>query len=199
MSESEIESNRLACASLTDEHRKAEALLQVLESQLRSLQSEEKIASSERLAMVQDTLDALTQEMDVHFACEEQGLFPVLSRYHPMVLMEVEHEEIIAWRDRLNEQLQKAEDGDVSIESICRAGLRFIEELHNHIAREDVGIFPMAERDLSLQEKQAVIQSMETLRERGKTEIIPPIIREPKNYYRVELDLNSPIQRPITL
>ncbi len=41
---------------------------------------------------IREALTRIGFEMDVHFACEEQALFPAVTPYHPMILMEAEHE-----------------------------------------------------------------------------------------------------------
>ncbi len=154
-----------ACESLLTEHRQTESLIAQLETQLQLLQ--QPSVPEEVYAALDNAAKAFTTDLDRHFACEEQCLFPVLSRYAPMVLMELEHENLLDLRSQLISAI-----GQCCPEDIQTAGKSFIKELQDHIGREEFGIFPIAEQRLSLEEKNKVIQSMTDLR--GQMSHQPP-------------------------
>lgn len=196
MSKPNLIDTLIVCESLTEEHRKVELLLDALESCIASVR--QATASKETHIELGEIFSLIVKEINVHFACEEQCLFPVLSKYHPMVLMEVEHEELIELKDKLEEAYHNSQESNCSDEAVVALGQQFISYLRDHIAREDKGIFPMAERDLSHEEKQFVIHSMDALRERSKTEFVPAIIRSPKQFSKIRLndavEYNKPIE-----
>lgn len=178
-----------ACETLIREHRQTEELLDRLEESLYQICHQE---CSQALKDAKGLLHQLSLEMNTHFACEEEGLFPVLSKYHPMVLMEVEHDEILTIRAHLASALESYAFPENCTESLYKIGLRFIEELKNHIAREDSGIFPMAERDLSDFEKAEVIEKMAEIRNHAEVQPTPEIIRPSKTYriFRMEKEMS---------
>lgn len=146
------------CTSLVHEHRLTEAKLDALETALAAWPLEAGTPEPGLKQGLLAQMEALTAEMNVHFACEERVLFPVLEHYHPMVLMEAEHEMILDLRDRLQTALVEDDSAAVAI------GREFARELRDHIVREDAGIFPQAERELSRDEKDQVIAGMDALR-----------------------------------
>lgn len=182
------------CQSLSQEHRETEALLNLLHEALFEISKEQSPAAWEK---ARTTLLTLTAEMNTHFLCEEQGLFPLLSKYHPMVLMEVEHEEILALRHELNAALSVNNLSKEHAGHLFRLGERFIEELRNHIAREDSGIFPMAERDMSAIEKEEALKAMENIRRRASVMPTPEIVRPPKTHYPFHIPLFEPLTKNV--
>ena len=140
-------------------------------------------------------------EMNTHFDCEEQVLFPAVSPYHPMVLMEVEHEELMALRQDLLTILKESPtDAPMDAETITRlqaVGTRFISDMLDHIGREDTGIFPTCERALSADEKQSVIDGMARLRAQAKQVPTPPISRPERSCEVLQVDLASPPTRAV--
>lgn len=180
------------CESLLAEHRVMEDLMLSLEKQLPPFSAGE--VSDAQAAEAQAQLNVIQREMNVHFACEERALFPAVSPYHPMVLMEVEHEELIELRDEMLTQFEGRQFSE--FEANCR---RFIEYMRDHIAREDGGIFPTCEQALSADEKQQVIEDMEQIRANAKTENIPAIIRPDKSFEPIRMDINTPLDRPLMI
>ena len=85
------------CESLIREHRQMETMLSQLEQSLSGLSHQ----GADPVNAMRAVMAQVVPEMNTHFACEEQVLFPAVSPYHPMVLMEVEHEELMALRQQL--------------------------------------------------------------------------------------------------
>jgi len=171
-----------ACDSLINEHRQVEVLLEALG----------KALNQKDIQAVRQTMKALISEMNTHFACEEQALFPAVSPYHSMVLMEAEHEALIALRDDLSQAVTE-EDW----QGIASLGKTFINEMLDHIAREDGGIFPACERSLSATEKMEVIDEMTVIRQAALNSPTPPIQRSARTFKALTIDLDKEIDRPL--
>lgn len=182
-----------ACDSLTQEHRYMETLLEQLEGLLPQLQDN----SHDGRSSVTTLLSHIEGEMNTHFACEEKALFPAVTPYHPMVLMEVEHEELIALRDSVLALLKKSDCDDTDLAQIKTLAQQFMMDMRDHIAREDAGIFPACETSLSEDEKSDVIAGMAKIRADAATAPTPSISRPDKQTVRVQLDLESPLQRAV--
>lgn len=171
-----------ACDSLINEHRQVEVLLEALKAGI----------SQEDIPGVRQAMLQLVPEMNTHFACEEQALFPAVSPYHSMVLMEVEHEALIALREDLAEVIAASDWS-----GIRSLGKTFINEMLDHIAREDAGIFPACERSLSETEKLDVVAGMDQIRALALETPTPTIQRSTKTFHVMTLDLNADPTRPV--
>lgn len=182
-----------ACESLIREHRHMETLLDALNPSLNSLAD----GHAETLTELQTQMRRIEAEMNTHFACEEKVLFPAVSPYHPMVLMEVEHEELIAQRDGLLALLDQATVSSEECAQIREIGQRFISEMLDHIGREDAGIFPTCERALSDAEKSEVITGMERIRREAAVQPTPSISRPERTFEVMQAQLDRIIERPI--
>ncbi len=191
----ETQSKLEACASLIREHREMEKMLEAFGQTLAGLNPD--AAANNNLASVRAAMAEITPEMNTHFACEEQVLFRIVSPYHPMVLMEVEHEELMAMREGILELLDLDALNAEQITQLQEIGNRFISEMYDHIGREDVGIFPTCERALSDDEKRDVIDGMDEIRRQAKTEATPTPVPPEKTFEYHALDLTSAPQRAI--
>lgn len=187
------ESKLEVCESLLREHRQMEEMLARLEQALTGIETQTPgIVEPVRSLMAQ-----IEPEMNTHFACEEQALFPGVEPYHSMVLMEVEHEELIALRDGLLTLIRKPDVTAAEMAEMKETGIRFINEMLDHIAREDAGIFPTCERALSDSEKQDIIEKMDQIRAEAKVQPTPSISRPDRSFEVLQADLESPTSRPV--
>lgn len=151
--------NLQVCLSLLEEHRQMEALLEKLDGLLAGL--------PETLAETREMVERIAGEMDLHFACEEEVLFPEVSPYHPMDLMEAEHVELMALRDRILAFSRQPGPPDAeAVAGLRAAASQLVQELLDHIGREDAGIFPACERCLPPHKKRSVVEGMQALRQR---------------------------------
>lgn len=153
--------------------------------------------SAETVNRIRAIMVQIEPEMNTHFACEEQVLFPAVSPYHPMVLMEVEHEELMALRQNLMSLLEQPSPNGETLNSLQTTGARFVNDMLDHIAREDAGIFPTCERALSEDEKQTVIDGMARLRALAKQVPTPAISRPERSFEVLQPNLDSPAQRAV--
>lgn len=182
-----------ACESLIREHRQMETMLSQLEQGLSGLSNQ----GADPVDAVRAVMDQIVPEMNTHFACEEQVLFPAVSPYHPMVLMEVEHEELMALRQQLLDLLGKKAISTEDASQLQTMGTRFISEMLDHIGREDGGVFPTCERALSDDEKQSVIAGMAELRAKAEQKPTPAIVRPERSFETQQIDLSTPAQRAV--
>jgi hemerythrin-like domain-containing protein/quercetin dioxygenase-like cupin family protein len=181
------------CESLIREHRQMEALLAEFKTALVRLDGNEP----ERVAAFQTLLGRIETEMNTHFACEEEALFPAVSPYHPMVLMEAEHEELIGLRDELLERTPRLIATGEGLPEIQATGNRLIQELLDHIVREDGGIFPACERALSEAEKQGVVSGMNQIRQAARLTPTHSIQRPERVSHTFRADLSKPLERSL--
>jgi quercetin dioxygenase-like cupin family protein len=114
-----------------------------------------------------------------------------------MVLMEVEHEELIALRGELLTLLASGEQSSEKTTQLQETGNRFISDMLDHIGREDAGIFPTCERSLSDDEKEAVIVGMEEVRQQALQTPTPSITRSERTFQAYQLALSTESQRDI--
>lgn len=170
-----------------------ESMLTQLEHCLGDLSTQ----GAEKIEAVRVIMAQVVPEMNTHFACEEQVLFPAVSPYHPMVLMEVEHEELMALRQELLDTLGKSAINTEDASKLQAVGTRFISDMLDHIGREDGGVFPTCERALSSAEKQAVIEGMAELRTNAKQQPMPAIQRPERSFEIQQIDLTTPAQRAV--
>lgn len=154
-----------ACASLIQEHQLMELLLAELKQRLAEVAS----LTLEAVEAVQAIMAQIMSEMNIHFACEEQVLFPAVSPYHPMGLMEAEHEALIELRQEFLGLLGQTFVDIQNAAQLQALGSRFISEMLDHIGREDASVFPACEQALSDDQKQEVIRGMAQLRASEKT------------------------------
>jgi len=182
------------CESLIQEHRQMETLLAQLEPGLNDLLSN---PGPEQEEAVRAIMAQIVPEMNTHFACEAQVLFPAVSPYHPMVLMEVEHEELIALRQELLDILGQSAIGNEDANKLQAVGTRFISDMLDHIGREDGGVFPTCERALSDDQKQMVIEGMAELRAKARLQPTPAIECPNRSFEIQQLNLTMPAQRAV--
>jgi quercetin dioxygenase-like cupin family protein/hemerythrin-like domain-containing protein len=170
-----------------------EVLLSRLEQALSGLNEQDFNTVEPIRAVMAD----IVPEMNTHFACEEQALFPAVSPYHSMVLMEVEHEDLFALRNELMIFLAEPEPAPEAISGFRKTTGRFINEMLDHIGREDAGIFPTCEQALSDDEKQDVIEKMDAIRAQAQETPTPGISRPERSFQVFPVDLGSPAQRSV--
>ena len=133
------------CALLIADHRACEMALSELEALIQQGVPYETLLSA---------FVALKLDLYRHFAAEEVALFPVLSMYRPMVLLEVEHEDLLTALHAFEEALQHQS------ESMPDKFAAFNQTLRAHIYEEDSGVFSLAEEALEPEEKALVARKL---------------------------------------
>src|SRR5690348_12779816 len=109
---------------LLADHRRTEALLTQLAHCLQT---------GESLEAIQALFKTLSDELDCHFACEEHGLFPVLSLYKTMILMEVEHDDLLRSREGFQQCLLASLEAQSYASDLLSTFQTFQEMLQRHI------------------------------------------------------------------
>jgi|GEM_PF-1437186 len=179
-----------ACPSLEQDHDRIETLLKKVENELNA------VNPSHHTDALTSTMTDIEAEMNTHFACEEDVLFKAVVPYHPMVLMELEHEMLVGWRDEFIALLNNDTNAK-DIDALQTLGHHFIKEMRDHIVREDKGVFPTCEKALSSAEKEHVISGMEKIRQDARNTPTPSISRPAKSYEAFPLNINSTPERAI--
>jgi hemerythrin-like domain-containing protein/mannose-6-phosphate isomerase-like protein (cupin superfamily) len=139
---------------LLSEHKDTERLLQQLDA---------KLASQADLAQVKALFDEIILELDRHFACEEHALFPVLSQYRTMILLEVEHDNLLDLRESALRELEKSLEQQQATPALHPSMKQFAEVLRAHMVEEESGIFPQADALLEPEEKAMVKRKLEEM------------------------------------
>lgn len=142
------EENPVFYRQFLSEHQEAKELLQQIGSLIASSDS-----NREQLKVL---FDRLSREMDRHFFYEEKALFPVLNLYRTMVLMEVEHDNLLDARDGVKRELEKTNPEAGTNSPLAEKWHHFSEALQSHILEEERGIFPLAETALEPEEQALV-------------------------------------------
>lgn len=149
------------CELLIAEHRRTEDLLQRLEVLLRRIVLPQAGEATNWLA-VRKAYQVLAKDLHRHFVLEEQALFAVLNQYRTMILMEVEHDDLLTLQNQFASRLAGiTEDGplpEAETEALLASFEAFKERLCGHIREEERGVFPLAEEKLEPEEKRRVLR-----------------------------------------
>ncbi len=161
------------CELLIEEHRRTEALLERLETLLLEMAAVESVELN-RVLEAQALYQTLADDLQRHYALEEKALFPVLSQYRSMMLMAVEHEDLLQLQSEFAEGLMHFNPerlmAQVDMVSVVRRFQTFKARLQGHILEEERGVFPLANASLELEEKVKVLRLLTELVETTEPE-----------------------------
>jgi len=146
-----MELSRHVCRTLHDEHVATTAILTRLETLLghhgQSLPP--AIATPEVARLLRDFIPLMDGEIGVHFAFEEELVFPLLAEHGDVemgALLVEEHAAILPLVQRLVALAKGAKDsgftGEAWKEFHTRAA-ELIERLSSHVLKEEMGLLPM--------------------------------------------------------
>jgi len=190
------------CELLIAEHRRTEDLLARLEDLLRGLAMAGRAPGIADWVTVHAAYDTLAQDLHRHYALEEKALFPVLSQYRTMMLMEVEHEDLLALQNAFAEQLERTEQSEPQAELPDALGLllgkfeAFKTRLLAHIVEEERGIFPLANEMLEPEEKLKVMRLTNDLVE-SKSRMAYDLLRPTPTFSVKKANLSESTPRPM--
>ena len=180
------------CERLIAEHRATEALLERLRRSLPKGSNWHENQVIEAQSLYQQLAGALK----AHFVLEEQGLFALLNQYRSMILMEVEHDDLLALQQAFAEALDTAVTAPAMTPELLASFVAWDERLRAHIVEEDRGIFPLAETTLLPEEKQMVLRRFDELD--AGFEASPPMLIRPEPAYEIaRTDIFEAPDRPI--
>jgi hemerythrin-like domain-containing protein len=191
------------CELLIAEHRRTETLLGDLETRLRELGglNQEDAHNGSGWAETQTLYDTLAQDLHRHYALEEKALFPVLSQYRTMMLMEVEHEDLLVLQQAFAEQLAQLSTGQTersadALDLLLQRFEAFRTRLLAHIVEEERGIFPLANERLEPEEKLKVLRLTNELVD-AKNLSAYDLIRPEPGFILKKVNLSAPATRPM--
>jgi hemerythrin-like domain-containing protein len=181
------------CQLLIAQHAETRRLLGLLEESLKALTS-----ARGELASVKALHEALVLDLGQHFVLEEQGLFETVNQYRSMILMEVEHDDLLALQKALGEAIHSL--GDVvspsALEVAIERFLAFQDRLLAHMREEEAGIFPLVQRWLEPEEQQKVLRRFSELQAELQTHK-PKLSRPTPGFDIFATKIFQPIARPI--
>lgn len=181
--------------SLVREHRIMEGLLDRLDAGLAGYLAAP--AHNDKLWRdLQEVFSRIDMDINTHFICEEQALFPMVWVYRSMVLMEVEHDELFAMRDLMLNLFAAVQPTAQAREELSELVPRFTERLRAHIVEEDRGVFPYCERMLNAREKERVMERMEEIRAEARQSPLSAPVR-PETWFRPIEPCGQPYERPV--
>lgn len=156
---------------LREEHENVLQKLDEFERIMRRL--DEKAAISEELRKLASFFNT---DFWLHFAKEEEALFPVIESFIPREggptgVMLIEHEDLRATNDRIQEAVRRylnvlnnSEEKDIIQEHVSH----FIGLLREHIHKEDNILFRMADMHLDGTQGERIIQLFDEIEARSR-------------------------------
>lgn len=190
------------CELLIAEHRRTEELVDRLEAMLKKAVSPQVAFGEAGEGNVPSWLSIrklyglLAQDLQRHFALEEQALFSVLNQYRTMMLMEVEHDDLLALQADFAAHLSGVTEHVPNNEAVLTSFAAFRERLYAHMVEEERGIFPLAEAKLEPEEKLKVLRLYNELLERWQSDTLS--LNRPAPGFQVSgSELFAPVDRPM--
>ena len=179
------------CRLLLVQHQETRRLLQSLEEYLTQYSSD-----SSGLAAAEAVYAALLLDLKQHFMLEEQGLFETVNQYRTMILMEVEHDDLLNLQANLGQALKSCQDSPQHSKDalLCFHALK--DRLLVHMKEEEDGIFPLVNQWLEPEEKQKVLRRFSEIQ--GQLQVHEPQLIRAKPKLEVSgSKLFQPIMQPI--
>lgn len=192
------------CELLIAEHRRAEELVGRLGALLQAAQAEGVLTLGD-LPQIQTLYEELETDLHRHYALEEKALFPVVSQYRTMMLMEVEHEDLLKLQSTFAEQLWRVASllEEDALPADSEAFNRLIQQfeayktrLLAHMVEEERGIFPLANERLEPEEKLKVLRLTNELIE-ARNSAAYDLLRPIPAFILKKANLTESSQRPM--
>ncbi len=150
---------------LMNEHRVIEQVLDCLEKMAILGEQEGRIDA----APARDAVEFFRGFADgCHHGKEEDRLFPLVetrgfsAEEGPTAVMRIEHDEGRSLVGRIEHAIDGAADGRANeLREFIGAAHTYVSLLREHIMKEDHCLFPMAERALSAEDQQKLVESFE--------------------------------------
>lgn len=147
---------------LKHEHRQIEERLQVLSSALKSLGNQGPDA--EILDRIEEVARYIDREMAVHHRKEEEGLFPLLTRYLDEDLnldgRIADHEDLKIMSGKFKQTLEecRSTDDHFATQMLRGYGLYIVHLVLEHLLKEDEILFLVADRYLTDEQDAEIFQ-----------------------------------------
>lgn len=169
-------------------------MTQLMDQLIRCLEEICQHQASQSLSEARAVAEELVQRMNVHAACEDQVIFPALSKYHPIPMLEIEHEEVLLQRAAVVTGILNYTFPEDCNEKLLTQANAFVDLVKRHFAKEEKAVFPLLEKSLTPSEKHQVMARMEDIL--AKSRVMPIESSEPSS--RRYLQFHFPIEQPVT-
>lgn len=178
---------------LTDHER-----MMVLVNELKpSLQEICRHQASADLKKAQEAIEQLVAIMNTHAACEEEAVLPALAKYHPLLVLEAEHDEILMKRAVLLSGLVNYTFPEDCTDKLYNQAREFFDLFERHMTKEEQAIFPLVEKSLSPEEKFMVLTKMEDIQAKARVLPTPEISRPSADFTHFQFPMVEPIAQNI--
>lgn len=168
-------------------------MTQLMDKLILSLQDICEHQASHSLSEARALAEELVQRMNVHAACEDQIIFPALSKYHPIPILEIEHEEVLLQRAALVTGILNYTFPEDCNEKLLNQAVDFVDLVKRHFAKEEKVVFPLLEDSLSPMEKHQVIARMDDIV--AKSRVIP--VELSSHPSRMYVQFHFPMDEPV--
>lgn len=177
------------CQFLISQHHETRRLLELLQTQL----------STEPFhhATVQKAYDNLVYDLHQHFMLEEQGLFTTINQYRSMMLMEVEHDDLLERQKNFGNALSALQHSDAATPETWQHFEAFQTRLLAHMIEEEDGIFPLVPKWLDLEEQQKVLRRFSEIQQQLASHN-PTLARANPSFSIINTTLFQDMTKPIS-
>jgi hemerythrin-like domain-containing protein len=182
------------CDLLITEHRQTEVLLAALETKVNQAGANGLDAAG--WYSLEDDYALLAKDLNRHFLVEELAVFDLLSQYRSMMLMTVEHDDLLTLQHTFALELSQSVQGQKHTNSLLLAFNAFKTRLLAHIIEEERGIFPLANAKLEPEEQQKALRIYQALH-RTEDSSLPKLPRAVPGYEIRPSNLFESVEKPL--
>ncbi len=154
--------------------------------------------ASHSLSEARALAEELVQRMNVHAACEDQVIFPALSKYHPIPILEIEHEEVLLQRAALVTGILNYTFPEDCNEKLLKQAVDFVDLVKRHFAKEEKVVFPLLEDSLSSAEKHQVIARMDDIVAKSRVIPVESPSRPPRQFIPFHFPIDTPVEQQLS-
>jgi hemerythrin-like domain-containing protein len=183
------------CDLLIAEHRQTEALLAALETKVNLAVGVNGLDASGWHSLEADYM-LFARDLNRHFLLEEMAVFALLSQYRSMMLMTVEHDDLLTLQHAFARELSQNRQAQKATDSLMLAFNAFKIRLLAHIVEEERGIFPLANAKLEPEEQQKALRVYQALRQMDDFSL-PSLPRTVPAYEMKSTRLFQPVEKPL--
>lgn len=179
---------------LLADHERMSALVDALKPLLQEICRRQASAD---LKKAQGHIEQLILIMNTHAACEEEAVLPALTKYHPLLALEAEHDELLMKRAALLSGLMHYSFPEDCSDKLYNQAMEFFDLFERHMAKEEQTFFPLLEQSLSPEEKFMVLTQMENIRAKARAIPTPEISRPCASFTHFEFPMHEPMTQNI--
>jgi hemerythrin-like domain-containing protein/mannose-6-phosphate isomerase-like protein (cupin superfamily) len=193
------------CDFLIAEHRQTESGLRWLEERLAALSGASPVsASSAFRAKEADWLSVAefyagwASDLYRHFVLEEEALFSLVSQYRSMMLMTVEHDDLLTLQAAFEGALTHSVSSGSAHPDLMRHFQAFQTRLQAHIVEEERGIFPLAQACLLPEEHQLALRRYQEISEQATPGAALSLLRPEPAFQVIETAVFDAVEKPLS-